>query len=143
MKLGIALSVVWADEHLLEFRVRASNGAFSGQANVYADLGAPGAFADEVRGFPRVGSDERRHHIGARTKEEAGGAVAFRFYCFDSAGHCAVEVRIWTDQGPQRRMDEAMFHIVCEPAAIDSFVDQLCRMSATVGEEARLEGTSG
>jgi hypothetical protein len=138
MKPGIELSIVYSDEHLLELRVRASNGTFTGQAMMYEGLDAPRALAEMLRGFPMSSGDVRNIQIGAGGQ----GAASLRFYCLNSAGHAAVEVRLRAEPRFDGRVDEAAFHVAMEAAAVDSFVEQLSRMSADVGAEARLEAAT-
>lgn len=73
----------------------------------------------------------------------AGGGAEFRFYCLDSIGHAAAEVRLRTDPNVEGGVsDAATFHISVEAAALDSFVTQLERMAATVGQGALLEAAA-
>jgi hypothetical protein len=64
MKLGIHISVLYNDEHLLKLRVSASNGVFAGQADVYADSDALAEMAGTLKGFPNGRDDEREFEMG-------------------------------------------------------------------------------
>jgi hypothetical protein len=57
METGIRFSIIYSDQHLLELRIEASNGVFSGRADVYANLDAPREFAATL-------SDENRVTFG-------------------------------------------------------------------------------
>ena len=59
--------------------------------DVYADSGAPAEFAIVLRGFPKT-QGECSFDVAY-----PGGGAAFRFYCLDSVGHSADEVRVRTD----------------------------------------------
>ncbi len=142
-KTGVQISIIYTDEHLVELRANASNGVFSGQADVYADLGELAEFAGVLRGFPANGSDTREYEFGSFDDAYAGGGAGFRFYCVDAAGHAVAEVRLRTD--PRRGVgasDETLLHIRIEAAAVDTFVGELERMSATVGQAAILEAAA-
>jgi hypothetical protein len=140
MKIGVHLSIIYTDEHLIELRVVASNGLFAGQADVYADSEAPAEFAGVLRGFPSSHGDTREFELGSFDTEFAGGGAGFRFFCLDSVGHASAEVRLRGDPKVKGGMsDTVLLHIPVEAAAIDSFVAQLTRMAAVVGQVALLE----
>src|SRR5688572_33315533 len=140
IKTGVQVLVINTDEHLMELRVRASNGVFAGQADVYADSEAPAQFAVSLRGFPTGEGDIREFELGSRDVAYAGGGAGFRFYCLDSVGHAAAEVRLRSDTNAEDGMnDVAVFHISVDVAAVDTFVIQLEQMGAMVGQTALLE----
>ena len=140
---GVQISVIYSDEHLIELRVSASNGLFAGQADVYANSEAPAQFAVALRGFPKGASDIREFELGSREVGYAGGGAGFRFYCLDSVGHAAAEVRLRSDTNAKGGMnDVAVFHIAVAPAALDTFVIQLEQMGAAVGQAALLEAAA-
>jgi|RhiMetdeSRZDD1v2_1073273.scaffolds.fasta_scaffold132515_2 hypothetical protein len=139
MKPGIEVVIVYSDEDLLELLVRGSNGVFSGEARTYTNLETPRAVAETLRGFPTSRHDVRSVQLGAFDTASAGGGAALRFYCLDSAGHAAVDIRFRTDSRYDGSVDEARFHIRIEAAAVDSFVNQLSRMSSPVGDAARVD----
>ena len=140
---GVRISVIYTDEHLIELRVSASNGAFAGQADVYADSEAPAELAAVLRGFPKSQDDVREFELGSFDAAYAGGGAGFRFYCLDSVGHAAAEVRLRTDPNVEGGVsDIAVFHISVEAAAVDSFVTELERMAAAVGQAAILEAAA-
>ncbi len=121
----------------------ASNGFFSGQADMYADSDAPTEFASALRAFPTSPSDTREFELGSFDAAYAGGGAAFRFYCLNSVGHAAAEVRLRTDPDIEGGVsDEAVFRISVEAAAVDSFVTQLERMAPAVGQAALLEAAA-
>jgi len=140
IETGVRISVIYTDEHLIELRVRASNGVFAGQADVYADSESLAEFADALRGFPTSQSDTREFELGSFDATYAGGGAAFRFSCVDSAGHAIAEVRLRADPKIEGSVnDAAVLHIPVEASAIDSFVMQLGLMAAVVGQAALLE----
>jgi hypothetical protein len=143
IKSGIHLSVLYEDEHLLEFKVRASNGEFAGQVNVYADFDRLSEFADVLGGFPSGREDTREFEMGTFDANYAGGGVGFRFFCVDSSGHALVEVRLRSGLYSEARMsDGATFYIPIVAAGIDTFIEGLKRMAANGGDSVFLEAAA-
>jgi len=138
MNIGIQISVIHTDEHLIELRVSAANGVFAGQAELYADADALIEIADALRGFPENRDDAREFELGSLDAAYAGGGAGFRFFCLDSVGHASAEVRLRSDPLVHGVSDTVLLHIPVAAAAIDSFVTQLERMQAVVGESAFL-----
>jgi hypothetical protein len=142
MGIGIDIRVILKDRDMFELRVRASNGEFTAQAEMYVDLNSCRDMASVLRGFPTDKTDFREFALGTFKKDHAGGGARVRFWCLDSVGHSAVQVHIRNDGRRNGRTEaEAAFDIPVEPAAVDSFVEQLEKMSA-VGDGARLEATA-
>ena len=143
MKAGIQISVIYTDEHLIELRVAASNGMFAGGVDVYADSDALTELAEVLRDFPAGQSDSREFEIGSFDAANAGGGAAFRFYCLDSVGHAAAEVRLRSDPEVGGGVsDVVVLHVPVEAAAVDSFVVQLAGSAAVVGQTAQLEAAA-
>jgi len=143
IKTGVQISIIYTDEHLIELRVQASNGVFAGQADVYANLEAMIEFAGVLRGFPTSHSNTREFELGTLDATSSGGGAGFRFYCVDSVGHAIAEVRLRTDARlGTGGSDAAAIHIPVEGAGIDSFVGELERMTAEVGQAAFLKAAA-
>ena len=143
MKIGVHISIIYTDEHLIELRFRASNGWFAGQADVYADAEALAQFAGVLCGFPQSQEDTREFELGSFDAAFAGGGAGLRFFCLDSVGHASAEVRLRSDPKVKGgASDTVLLHIPVEAAAIDSFVAQLERMAAVVGQDALLEAAA-
>lgn len=143
MKAGLQISVVYTDEDLVELRVTASNGVFAGQVDVYADFDALTELAEVLRDFPGGRSDERAFEVGSLDSAYAGGGAGFRFYCLDSVGHAAAEVRLRSDpEAGGGVSDTVVLHVPVEAAAIDAFVVQLAGVEGVVGQTARLEAAA-
>jgi hypothetical protein len=86
METGIQFSIVWSDEHLLELRIEASGGVFSGRADVYAHLGTSREFAATLNGFPIKPNDVRIIETGTFDSEYAGASQQGRIRD-DRVGH--------------------------------------------------------
>ena len=143
MKFGVQISIVYTDEHLIELRIVASNGVFAGQADVYADAESLVEFAGVLRGFPESHKDTCAFELGSFDEAFAGGGAGFRFFCSNSVGHASAEVRLRS--GPKVNggvSDTVLLHMPVEASAIDSFVAQLERMAAVVGQAAFLEAAA-
>lgn len=135
MDQGIEIQIIFADPDMHEVRVRASYGGFSAVADVYTDLDACRGLAQVLRGFPTGKADVREFELGTFSADFAGGGIWGRCYVLDSAGHCAIEVRL---QNKVPLQGEARFHIPIEPAAVDLFVKGLENVAA-MGDRAQLE----
>ncbi|MET0645398.1 MAG: hypothetical protein ABW208_02190 [Pyrinomonadaceae bacterium] len=143
MKAGLQISIIYTDEHLIELRITASNGVFAGQVDVYADSDALTELAEVLRDFPGSQNDAREFEVGSFDSAYAGGGAGFRFYCLDSVGHAAAEVRLRSDpEAGGGVSDTVVLHVPVEAAAIDAFVVQLAGIVEEVGQTARLEAAA-
>ena len=143
MKPGVYIAALYNDEHLLKLRVSASNGVFTGQADVYADSDALTEMARALKGFPNSRDDIREFEVGTFDENYAGGGAGFRFFCVDSTGHALAQVRLQADSRMEAEVnDTATFHIPVIAAAIDSFIEELGRIAANTGESATLEAAA-
>jgi hypothetical protein len=133
---GLALQVVWFDEHMLEFKLSAGNESFSGETHFYAALDEARSLADRIGGFPESPADLREYQLGGSGLPGYGGA-RIRLACKDRSGHLVVRVDVSTEHGPDLGTDSASVHFDAMPAAVDAFVDELRRMRVEVGQMAR------
>jgi hypothetical protein len=127
---GFQLDVKWHDKDLLEVRITAWNGAFGGEADVYLSIGGLGETAEKLSGFPRNPTDKREVIFGHFGPGQAGGAGGMRFYCADGAGHAYVESKIESDGQVAGITQSVVLSLLIEPAALDSFVEDLRRLDA-------------
>ncbi len=130
MNKGLQIDVKWFDNDLLEVRITAWNGAFGGAADVYLSIGGLRETADKLSGFPRNPTDKRELLFGRFGPGQAGGAVGMRFYCADGAGHAYVESKIESDNQIAGVNECVVLPLLIEPAALDSFVEDLRRLDA-------------
>ncbi len=139
MERGIGLEVTWSDEHMFEVLFKCSNGFFSGRAEMYLDYGTPSKFADTLKGFPTSPADTREFEMGTFNPQHADGGVRMRFYCVDSPGHAAVDVRLRGNASAGLGEAESVaLRIPIEAASIDDFVRQLKSMDSSIGASAFL-----
>jgi len=137
MKPALEFKIVWKDEteDLLELRVSATNGNFSGAAKLYTQHGVGKRIAREIEGFPKSPKDVRVIEIGTFDPQIAGGGIKLRLFCTDGSGHSEMEVRIQSKFGHR---EESSFLAKIESVAIDDFVNQLAAWGDRVGDDAYL-----
>jgi hypothetical protein len=128
MDKGFQFDVNWHDNDVLDVRVGAWNGAFGGTVDVYVAIGGLREAAETLDGFPRSAADKREVVFGQFGREWAGGAVSMRFYCADEAGHAYVESRMESDGQVAGITQSTVLVLRIEPAALDSFVEDLRRL---------------
>ncbi len=138
MTQGLRIVVTDPDEDYLGIEILASSDRFSGATRIYAGLHELTTFADAISGFPTSAQDQRTYVFGTKDKGFAGGFCALRFFCWDLAGHAAVNVEFEEDDAwyPEA---SARFTIPVLPADIDEFIRQLRLADEAQSGEARLE----
>jgi hypothetical protein len=141
MKSGIEFKIVWFDQDVVELRVSASNGRFSGQVNLYLGRGRLSGTADLLKGFPSDSTDSRDVELGTFNPNHVGGGAQMHLYCLDMAGHAAVDVKLRLDTcKTMGEVGSVALRIPVEAAAIDSFAMQVRAMDEEqVGATAHLE----
>jgi len=90
---GITIEVIWLDQDMIEVLVSASNGYFSGLAEIYVSYDELPEMANAVRGFPSTRADIRTATLG-KFEQDNVGATAMEFDCRDRQGHCVVKARL-------------------------------------------------
>lgn len=125
---------------MIQLSAHASNGAFSGATRVYADRESLRTFVEALKGFPKHCNDELTLEAG-----ESGGYsyLSLRFYCYNSVGHSALQVRIVSNDQDHSRAEGksiAEFEIRTEPSLIDLFHQQLIKVVDKEEGEASLQG---
>ena len=140
MNRGFQFEVKWHDTDLVEVSVAAWNGAFGGAADVYLPIGGLREVAEKLEGFPRSPADKREVVFGNFGRKWAGGAVRLRFYCVDGAGHAYVESNIESGGQIAGVTQSVVLSLGIEPAALDSFVEDLRRLDKEKTGTVRLCG---
>lgn len=128
---------------MIELRVSASDGFFSGLTQIYTTWEGLSEFTARLQGFPRTTKDMLEDINGA-----PGGYSYLRlvFRCINGAGHVATEVEMEQNQALVGLVDiraKAMLGFLIEPLAIDSFVSQLQSMTQVKKGSAKLIGCKG
>jgi hypothetical protein len=140
--IGFQFEIVYEDVHLLEIRISAWNGSFGGTARVYIGLDQLKETAIKLRKFPLDPSDVREVTLGEFGPNSAGGAVSMRFYCADRAGHTYVDSRIESGYDSTGKAQSVFMTVNIEPAALDSFVEELGQLGADQAGRAHLKGVT-
>lgn len=137
---GIEIKVLWSDVDVVQFRVTCSNGCFSGQTTLYADHERLPQIYAALSGFPSNPADHRIVELGSLDPRGAGGGVEMRFYCVDSVGHAAVDVKLRADACVEfGQVQSVALTIPVEAAAVDSFLSEIAKIdSEQIGGKARL-----
>jgi hypothetical protein len=136
---GLDFEVIWSDQQLIEVVFSCSNGHFSGRAEIYLSHRAFEELAEVLRGFPSTGTDSREVQLGTFDSSHADGGVKMKFGCSDAVGHAVVEVKLRGDGSEALgELESVALRIPIEPAAVDSFVQQLIAMDSTIGARASL-----
>jgi hypothetical protein len=125
VKSGIEFKVVWSDQDVSQLRVKCSNSGFFGDASIYVGHNDVSEMAEALSGFPSQASDTRNFELGTFAPNSAGGGIRLHFYCWDSVGHAAVDVKLRGDACMALgEVESVALRIPVEAAAIDSFLTQ-------------------
>jgi hypothetical protein len=135
---GLNFEVIWSDEDMIEVVLTCSNEHFSGRAEIYLSHRALSELADVLRGFPSSGTDSREVELGTFDSGHADGGVKMKFRCSDALGHAVVEIKLRGESEGLSELESVALRIPIEPAAVDSFVQQLMAMDSTIGASASL-----
>lgn len=125
MERYLSIQSIWKDEQMLEIRVSASNGLFSGQADCYIPYGTLPTFREGIAGFPNQIGQSFTFTTGENNNSSF---FSTHFRSCDGSGRTVVRIKIAhieisTNQEPERYMVE--FDANVEPLAIDAFAKQL------------------
>lgn len=138
MYAGLTLQVLWFDDDVMSVRIAASNGAFSGVADLYASPDMFARLADEFQKFPTSGADSRELELGTFDQTLAGGGTKLSLTCADALGHGILAIQLRGD--PKRGAGSADFKLSVEANAIDAFLQELRAVRLEVGAAATLRG---
>ena len=140
--VGFRFEIIYKDEHLLKVCISAWNGSFGGAADVYTEADQLKEAAAVLQRFPLDLSDVREVTFGEFGPKSAGGAVSMRFYCGDRAGHTYVDSKIESGHDSAGKAQSVFMTLTIEPAAVDSFVEELRQLGANQAGQARLNGVT-
>jgi hypothetical protein len=134
--------IEWFDEHLMQVRVTASNGKFSGTTAFYAALDEHTRLAKELEGFPSSKDEVRCFELGEFGEVKFGG-VKGRLSQLDSSGHCELELQISSGDFYGRSAEgSARILLTFEPGSLDEFVSALQRLEIKRGESVDFRVTT-
>jgi hypothetical protein len=140
MEAGLKCEIIYLDDELIEVRVSASNGRFSGVVDCYEGRGGLVRLADAVRGFPGSSQDQCEVKLGCLDSKSAGGGARFVLAKKDPTGHCVALVLLRSDEDD--RSEVAEFNLPFLPGDLDAFVRELEAMREVVGAQAVLRAES-
>jgi hypothetical protein len=127
---------------LIEVRVAAGNGKFSGSTDVYVGRGQLLEAVAKLQGFPVNSKDTREVIFGAFGADSAGGAVRLQFYCKDLAGHSVFRATVEDDYGNQNTTQSVAAIVDFEPASLDRFLTDLSLIEEKLSGSAELKVAS-
>lgn len=125
--LGLRIWVIYYDYDLLELRVVASNGWFSGSTECYCTRRDLDELRARLRGFPTSPADARGFDLGTFGVGPSGGGVSVQLECPDSAGH--PRARVHMESREDTPTESVTLSFPFEPAMLDSFVEALAALS--------------
>src|SRR5579863_457277 len=125
MYVGFEFQDIWRDDDVINLRVGAWNGAFSGVAEIYEAIGDLKNAAEHLRGFPKNPTDLREIVFGNFEPTYAGGGVRMRFHCIDGAGHAHVEATMNANCQFGGTVQSVVLSMPVGATAIDTFVREL------------------
>jgi hypothetical protein len=140
LELGVEFEVFWGDHDVVELRVMCSNGYFAGWAKIYVGHDVLPKMVERLKGFPSTASDSRDFQLGTFDPKCANGGVRMYFYCVDSVGHAALEIKIRGDRcAALGEVESVALRIPIDAAGVDSFIAQVTAMDTEqLGATARL-----
>lgn len=139
MDPGIDIDIVGPDDpDMIELRVAASDGDFSGVAILYAAPDEPRRLAALLRGFPRDADDRRVWRIGGSERGDDASEVVLEFRCIDRAGHPIVAVDLAMADMTHRSRLSVSLVIPVEAAGVEAFARGLAQLSPAARETVRL-----
>lgn len=140
----LQLTAVWDDPDMIELRVSAGNGGFSGSTHVYVGLDELSQAASSLAGFPRSPDDRRQLSWGSEDAASHLGLVQLAFRCRDRTGHPVVDVQlVSSDMGEDPPGQSVRLSVPFEAASLDAFVAELPRIERAKRGIAVLRGAGG
>jgi hypothetical protein len=138
MTESVEFTFLWNDQHLMEVRISASNGRFSGTTNVYLSIDGLAEAAEEIVSFPRNPHDKRELRFGPK------GLVTMRFFCEGEAGRSFIELSMESEHDTYQcagnvKPENVRLHAAVEASAIDAFVSELRIVQTSLSGVARLK----
>jgi len=129
MKGFLKIESIWEDDSLLEIKVVASNGKFSGEAECYTNRTTIAELGNSLIDFPNSLETIVEFTTGER---DDLSFFSLKFYCGDGSGHIYMKVKICHNEGYSNKKGEqfsSVFEIPVEPSQIDKFVKSLNRIA--------------
>jgi hypothetical protein len=120
----LKFEVIWKDEHMIELRIYASNGRYSGITEVYEVSDSLLKFVYELNKFP-FEKEKLSYSCG---KKDSYAYFNMDFYKIGVSGICGVlitmEENVTTEYRKEEK-DNLSMELIVEPNAIDTFCREL------------------
>ena len=135
----LKLKVIWKDDDMFELQVTATNGRYSGMAEVYDTKESLLPFADELIGYPK-GKGIISHSCGEKNNY---AFFEMKFYPIGYTGKVGVQIsleeNVATDYRKEEK-DKLTMELIVEPNSIDKFQNELLHLARHEEGEAILLG---
>ena len=134
----LKLEIIWKDSDIIELRVSANNGSFSGGTEVYDTKKSLLPFSKSLIGFPRF--DQTLLY----TCGEKSGYSFFqmKFYPIGLSGvvgvHLVIEENLYSNSNRVEEKASVSMELIVEPNAIDKFQKELATLVRTEEGSAEL-----
>ena len=135
----LILEVIWKDKHMLEYKISAQNGRYSGTTEVYVTNDQIETLILNLSGFPN-GKDNFKFSAG---ESDDYSFIEFNFSQFDSSGKVEVSIRFEENLNhstQKNKRDILEMSLLVEPAAIDNFCIELQALTRNNEGSAMLKG---
>jgi hypothetical protein len=126
----------YEEPYLLNLQVRASNGAFAGEVEIYEDTEQLRELGRALRRFPARVPDEVVKEIGSDDAKASYCHFRMRAFTIDRTGHCALQF-IFDPHQPEPHGGSCRFSIPADPAAVNRLGDLLVRFADLRHRELR------
>jgi hypothetical protein len=141
LKKSLRLEVIWKDPDMIELRVDANNGRFSGWTNVYDVSDDLYEFAVKLNGLPRL--KERLIYKCGDINDTS--FFKMEYYPINESGRIGVFVSLNNGESAEYRFENAPIEkleleLIVEPNAIDNFQKELIHLAKSESGVAELKG---
>ncbi|MCU7921741.1 MAG: hypothetical protein KZQ88_03495 [Candidatus Thiodiazotropha sp. (ex Dulcina madagascariensis)] len=136
----ISIEIIWQDPDMVEILVKASNGKFYGETEVYTTYPDLVTFASSLEGFPPSVNDKVTYNAGEKDSYSFASII---IYCFTASGHTAALVEIEANIASNQRKEEkhqTKMEVQFEIQSLDSFRHKLVSLITNKSGIAVLHG---
>ncbi len=128
----LEMEIIWKDDDILELKVFASNGRYSGTTEVYDTSDSLIGFAKTLIGYPAENPT-----LTYQAENGRDNSFVVTFYCVDNSGHIGVQIEL-EERIREGQKNKIKFEINVVPSCIDNFQRELVQMATTRNGTARL-----
>ena len=128
----LEFEIIWKDDDMLELKVFASNGSYSGTTEVYDTSDSLLRFAKTLIGYPAESPT-----LTYQAEHGSNNSFVMTFYCVDNSGHIGVQIEL-EEMVREGQQNKIKFEIIVVPSCIDNFQMELVQLATTRNGTARL-----